>query len=76
VRELGWRVWDKQALSRVSTTQRTIIESSNDTSIVVARCDDYFPVKLAARQNLAKGQWCTVKISGIEGQSLLGECLA
>ena len=76
VRELGRRVWEKQALSRVSTTQRTIIESSNDLSVVVARCDDYFPVKLVAPKNLEKGQWCTVKISGIEGQSLLGECLA
>ncbi len=75
VRELGQRVWEKQALSRVSTTQRTIIESGGDSSIVVARCDDYFPIKLAARQDLAKGQWCRVKISGIEGQSLLGECL-
>jgi threonylcarbamoyladenosine tRNA methylthiotransferase MtaB len=76
VRELGQRVWETQALSRVSTTQRTIIESDSDSSVVVARCDDYFPVKLAAHQNLLKGQWCTVKISGIEGQSLLGECLA
>ena len=76
VRELGQRVWAEQALSRVSSTQRTIIESNSDASAVVARCDDYFPVKLTASPDLAKGQWCTVKISGIDGQSLLGENLA
>jgi threonylcarbamoyladenosine tRNA methylthiotransferase MtaB len=76
VRELGKRVWAEQALSRVSTTQRTIIEACGDASSIVARCDDYFPVKLAAQQGLERGQWCTVKITGIEGQSLLGETLA
>ncbi|MCP4009582.1 MAG: tRNA (N(6)-L-threonylcarbamoyladenosine(37)-C(2))-methylthiotransferase MtaB, partial [Proteobacteria bacterium] len=73
VRELGERVWEKQALSRVLTTQRTIIESGGGASAVVARCDDYYPVKLRATEALVKGQWCTVKITGIEGQSLLGE---
>lgn len=76
VRELGKRVWAEQALSRVSSTQRTIIEVCADSSSVVARCDDYFPVKLTAQQGLERGQWCTVKITGIEGQSLLGEYLA
>ncbi|MCP3954679.1 MAG: tRNA (N(6)-L-threonylcarbamoyladenosine(37)-C(2))-methylthiotransferase MtaB, partial [Desulfobacterales bacterium] len=73
VREMGKRVWEKQALSRILTTQRTIIESGGGASAVVARCDDYYPVKLRATQALLKGQWCTVKITGIEGQSLLGE---
>ncbi len=72
VRELGQRIWEKQALHYVSSVQRTIIESGSDSSDVVARCDNYFPVKLEAHPSLKKGQWCTVKITGIEGQSLLG----
>jgi len=76
VRELGKRVWEKQASSRVSSIQRVIIESSGDSATVVARCDDYFPVKLAAHPSLQKGQWSKLKITGIDGQSLLGERLA
>lgn len=80
VRELGKQVWRKQALSRVSSVQRTIVESGVEQSTVVARCDDYFPVRLRdqAQSRLLpeKGQWCEVKITGVEGQSLLGESLA
>jgi threonylcarbamoyladenosine tRNA methylthiotransferase MtaB len=80
VRELGKQVWRKQALSRVSSVQRTIVESVVEQSTVVARCDDYFPVRLRdqaqSRSLLEKGQWCEVKITGVEGQSLLGESLA
>ena len=75
VRELGKVVWAKQALSRVSTTQRTIIESTDRGSSLLARCDDYFPVKVPAHKSLQKGQWCRLKITGLEGQSLLGERL-
>jgi threonylcarbamoyladenosine tRNA methylthiotransferase MtaB len=80
VRELGNQVWRKQALSRVSSVQRTIVESRVEQSTVVARCDDFFPVKLRdqaqSRPFPEKGQWCEVKITGVEGQSLLGESLA
>ena len=75
VRELGQQVWRKQALSRVSSVQRTIIESSDSTGLN-ARCDDYFPVRLAVPGiPIARGQWCQVEITGVEGQSLLGKQL-
>jgi threonylcarbamoyladenosine tRNA methylthiotransferase MtaB len=73
-REIGQQVWKKQALSRVLSIQRTIIES-NARQKFIARCDDYFPVKLdSIPSSLEKGQWCEVKITGVEGQYLLGTC--
>ncbi len=74
VRELGQRVWQQQAQLRVGTQQRCLLESSNAAGESIARCDDYFPVRLAeSAHSLQKGQWCQIQISGIEGQSLLGE---
>lgn len=71
VRELGQQVWEQQASSRVSSIQRTIIESSVAQRFM-ARCDDYFPVKFDdPLTTLQKGQWCDVKITGFEGQHLL-----
>lgn len=77
VRELGREVWIKQAQTRLATVQRSIIESTGQDGCPLARCDDYFPVKLSADFALPDaGQWCQVKITGIEGQSLLGERVA
>lgn len=74
VRELGKVVWMGQARKRQGLVQRCLIESGREDGITVARCDDYFPVKLNGNANgLQKGQWCNIQISGIEGQSLLGE---
>ncbi len=73
VREMGQKVWQKQALQRLSTTQRTIVESSERNGLV-ARCDDYFPVRLIDGPNkVHKGQWHDVQITGIEEQTLLGK---
>ena len=84
VRELGQAVWLRQAQQRIGLVTRGLIESSGDDGSMIARCDDYFPVKLQRssvnapkslqkEQALQKGQWCDIQISGIEGQSLLGE---
>ncbi len=75
-RALGQRVWQKQALSRVSSYQRTIIETIDGENIN-ARCDDYFPVSFSRpKVSVEKGDWCELKINGVKGQSLLGEMLA
>ena len=75
-RELGKTVWQKQAQNRLLTQQRTIVETHSENEARV-RCEDYFPVKLLNTEKLPnKGQWCDVKITGIEGQSLLGEILS
>lgn len=74
VRELGKAVWIRQAQQRLGLVQRCLLESGGENGIILARCDDYFPVKLnGAAEGLQKGQWCNIQISGIEGQSLLGE---
>ena len=77
VRELGKRVWRCQALSRVSTIQRTIVESVDQAVGTIARCDDYFPVKLCAEPvtHAAKGHWQRVNITGLEDGYLLGESI-
>ena len=73
VRELGNSVWQQQAQQRIGRVQRCLLESATDQNMI-ARCDDYFPVKLSdPAATLQKGSWCDIQISGIEGQSLLGE---
>ena len=77
VRELGRQVWQQQAQRRFSTQQRCLAESSGADGQLLLRCDDYFPVRLSADPfRPQKGQWCHIQITGIEGQSLLGEISA
>jgi len=77
VRELGRQVWQQQAQQHLTSRQRCLVEAAGSDGQAVLRCDDYFPVRLPADSfRPQKGQWCHIQISGIEGQSLLGEISA
>ncbi len=74
-REVGAKVWKQLAQDLVGSTAMTIIESTNKRGKMVARRADYFAVEIPNASGVI-GQWATVRINALEGQTLVGEIIA